>query len=177
MANVVTPGMGRVLAALGGNNGKAPVIAAETNLRSPEMQARAAYRAELAEKIVGIVKAGVDPEIAAGACGIGKRKFGWWIKLGLEDEEPFASFKDKLDVALSGFEALLVAGISQRAKEDANLALRLLERRFPERWSARNESANLTVNVQQNQITPVEARVKMRELFGELAAPLPEDGE
>jgi hypothetical protein len=175
--HTLSPGMGRVRAAIRANLGAGepvapPVVAAHVDLRSPEMQARAAYKPDVAERVLAIVKAGVDPEVAAATCGVTKRKFGKWLQLGGEGEEPFATFAEQLAVAVAGFEARLVATVATKAKDDASFALRVLERRFPERWGAKPEnSQNVTVNVAQAQITPADARAKMRELFGELAAP------
>ena len=173
---VVSPGMGRIMAALrvAGDEVSPPTVAARIDMRSPEMRAREAYTDDVADRIVGIVKVGVDPEVAAGTCGVGKRAFAMWHRLAASGEEPFASFVEKLDLATSGFEARLVATVTAKAKDDAAFALRVLERRFPERWAAREQSTNVQVNVAQaNQITPADARAKMRELFGELAAPTP----
>lgn len=165
--------MGRIMAALrvNGDEVSPPVIAAQVdNLRSPDMLARAAFKPDIAERIVGIVKVGVDPEVAAGTCGVTKRKFIAWYNFALAGEEPFASFVEQLSLATSSFEARLVATVTNKAKDDAGFALRVLERRFPERWAARNEGPSVNVNVAQAQITPTEARAKMRELFGELTA-------
>jgi len=172
----LTPGMARIVAALRADGDRIipPVVAAQVNLRSPEIQARAAYKPEIAERVLAIVKAGVDPEVAAATCGVTKRKFAKWLQFGGEGEEPYATFAELVAVAVAGFEARLVAAVSTKAKDDASFALRVLERRFPERWSAKPEhSQNVTVNVAQAQITPADARAKMRELFGELAAPTP----
>lgn len=180
----LTPGMARVSAALRARGGDManpeiapPIIAAQVQLGSPEMRARSAYKPDVADRVVSIVKVGVDPEVAAGACGVGKRAFGFWLRFAATGEEPFATFAEQLDLATSGFEARLVATVAAKAKDDAAFALRVLERRFPERWGAKPDtSANVQVNVAQaTQITPADARAKMRELFGELAAPTNEN--
>lgn len=171
-----TPGMAKIVAALRaeGTSASPPITPARVELNGAELRARSAYAPDVADRIVSIVKAGVDPEVAAGTCGVGKRAFAMWHRLAASGEEPFASFVEKLDLATSGFEARLVATVTAKAKDDAAFALRVLERRFPERWAAREQSTNVQVNVAQaNQITPADARAKMRELFGELAAPSP----
>lgn len=148
---------------------QAPQRPAVVNIPSNEFRARQKYNPEIAQKIVSVVQAGNTREVACASAGISNAVLSVWARLALEGEEPFMSFMDQLDKAEASLEAVLVAIIRQKAQDDPNVAFRLLERRFPQRWAP---GATPAVNInlaQQNQMTPADARAVMRDLFGDLS--------
>lgn len=180
------PGYQRVVAALGTSRPdepiRSPLSPAIVEVPNTHRVARSKYTQEIAQKIVSVVQAGNTREVAFAAAGISKTVAGVWAKLAANGEEPFASFVEQLDKTEASLEAVLVAIIRQKAQEDPNVAFRLLERRFPQRW-APGAQPTVSVNIgQQNQMTPADARAVMRDLFGDLspkqiveAAPVEDD--
>lgn len=168
-----SPGMGRLLAALGTSKEnepiRAPVAPAELKINHHVLKAKQRFNPEIGKKIVSVVQAGNTREVACASAGISMSVFTHWAKLAMDGEEPFMSFMEQLDQAEAGLEAVLVAIIRQKAQEDPHVAFKLLERRFPQRWAA---NANPAVNINmanQNQMTPADARQVMRDLFGDLS--------
>lgn len=167
------PGYQRVVAALGTSRQdepiRPPLSPAIVEVPNTHRIARGKFTQEAAQKILSIVQAGNTREVAFAAAGISKTVAGVWCKLAANGEEPFAAFVDQIDKAEASLEAVLVAIIRQKAQEDPNVAFRLLERRFPQRW-APGAQPTVSVNIgQQNQMTPADARAVMRDLFGDLS--------
>jgi hypothetical protein len=134
-----------------------------------EVKARAKYTPEIAQKIISVVQAGNTREVACASAGVSLPTLTAWAKFAANNEEPFTTFLNLLDKTEAGLEAVLVAIIRQKAQEDPNIAFKLLERRFPQRWA---QGATPAVNInmaQQNQMTPADARAVMRDLFGDLS--------
>lgn len=146
-----------------------PIAAAVVKIPPSEQKARLKFTSELGQKIVSVMQAGNTREVACASAGIDNRTFLIWARLAQEGEEPFATFFEQLDKTEAGLEAVLVAIIRQKAQDDPNMAFKLLERRFPQRWSPTAQPA-VNINLaNQNQMTPADARAVMRDLFGDLS--------
>jgi len=146
-----------------------PAAPAVVKMTPGEHKARLKYTTELGQKILSVMQAGNTREVACASAGVDIRTFTIWARLANEGEEPFASFFDQVDRTEAGLEAVLVAIIRQKAQDDPNMAFRLLERRFPQRWAPGVQPA-VNINMgQQNQMTPADARQVMRNLFGDLS--------
>lgn len=164
---------GIVEAAVGTSGPNDPIRPPEkpaiVNIARGDAKARARYTPEIAQKIISVVQAGNTREVACASAGVSIHTLAHWARFAANNEEPFVTFLDLLDKTEAGLEAVLVAIIRQKAQEDPNLAFKLLERRFPQRWAP---GATPAVNInmaQQNQMTPADARAVMRDLFGDLS--------
>ena len=172
MSSKVSPGLGRVMAALGtareGGPITAPAAPAALQINPQVVKARSKFTPELAKKILSIVQAGNCREVACASAGVTLTTLTHWLKMAADGEEPFVAFSEQLDQTEASLEAILVASLRQKAQEDPNVAFRLLERRFPQRW-APNAQPAVNINMAQQQMTPADARQVMRDLFGDLS--------
>jgi len=174
-ATPLSPGMSKVLSALGGppKPGE-PVRAATSPVLMPMLSrvavnARSKFTPELAKKILSVMHAGNNREVACASAGVLPGTMVHWMQAANEDVEPFATFMRQLDQTEASLEAVLVAIIRQKAQDDPHLALKLLERRFPQRWATGAVPA-VNINLANpNQMTPADARTVMRDLFGDLS--------
>jgi hypothetical protein len=92
--------------------------------------------ADVAEKIITVVRAGNLRETAAAAGGITTNTMRNWLRRGASGEEPYASFSEALDIAEAEVETTTVGVIEKAAKAgDWKAAAYLLENRGPRRWS------------------------------------------
>lgn len=100
---------------------------------------------ELADRIVDMVRGGNFRATALRACGLSKNVIRNWELAGEEGKEPYASFTERLQEAEAESEAKLVAEVRNARPQVVGVSgpdlwqarLALLERRFPNRWSAR----------------------------------------
>jgi hypothetical protein len=167
--------MSKVLAALAGPPKPGDPVRAATSpavLNAPSrvaINARNKYTPELAKKILSVMQAGNNREVACASAGVAAGTLMHWVQAASEGVEPFASFINQLDQTEASLEAVLVAIIRQKAQDDPHLAFKLLERRFPQRW-APGAAPAVNINMaNQNQMTPADARAVMRDLFGDLS--------
>jgi hypothetical protein len=175
MAETLSPSMSKVLAALAGPPKPGDPVRAATSpavLNAPSkvaINARGKYTPELAKKILSVMQAGNNREVACASAGVAAGTLMHWVQAASEGVEPFASFINQLDQTEASLEAVLVAIIRQKAQDDPHLAFKLLERRFPQRW-APGAAPAVNINMaNQNQMTPADARAVMRDLFGDLS--------
>lgn len=104
-----------------------------------------ALTTELAKRIVDMVRAGNYRATALKACGLSKNVIRNWELAGEEGREPYASFAEELQQAEAESEAELVSEVRNAKPQVVGVSgpdlwqarLALLERRFPNRWSAR----------------------------------------
>jgi hypothetical protein len=103
------------------------------------------------KKVVQLVRAGNFLSVAAGAAGISESTFHEWMRRGRAEverrqtsdvevdpeEAKFAEFYEDVIRAELDAEAVLVALVRTAASSNWQAALRLLERRHPDRWSER----------------------------------------
>lgn len=167
--------MRRVLTSLGGPQKKKKseteyfTPTEEAALPTATMTACCKFTPEIGRKILAVIQAGNNREVACASVGISMSTLTHWVRAASIETEPFASFVLQMDQTEASLEAFLVAVIRQKAQEDPNLAMKLLERRFPQRWAL---GAPPLVNIHvsnQNQLTPADARAVMRDLFGDLS--------
>jgi transposase len=102
---------------------------------------------ELQEKVAGLIRAGNTVEIAAEASGISEATFYAWMARGERSgkaDAPYRAFRDAVEQAKAGGEAMLVTRIAKAAADGSwSAAAWLLERRSPERWTT-NKTAPKT---------------------------------
>jgi transposase len=107
------------------------------------------------ETICEALRKGVSIEGACQLAGIGESTFYSWRSRGEEEkervreghhncqvrkeEQPYVDFLEETTRAIGESEEYLVEKIYEAAPETPNAALRLLERRFPERWSKKQK--------------------------------------
>ena len=116
---------------------------------------------ETADRICELIRAGNTIDVAAGAAGASDTTFYRWMRLGAAGREPFRAFRASVEVAQANAQVMLVEAIARAALGEAvpvqrrngepaldaeghpmfverkpqwRAAIRLLERRFPERW-------------------------------------------
>lgn len=89
----------------------------------------------LCEEILKHVRNGIALEMAAARAGVGRTTFYLWLRLGAADPKgEYGAFKDALEQAEAEcYVTWLNAVIAIAAREgDANVILKVMERRFPE---------------------------------------------
>jgi transposase-like protein len=110
---------------------------------------------ERQETICEALRKGVSIEGACQLAGVSDRAYYKWRERGEEelrrveeghhncrvrkDEEPYVQFFQETTRAIGESEEYLVEKIYEAAPETPNAALRLLERRFPDRWSKKQK--------------------------------------
>jgi hypothetical protein len=118
---------------------------------------------ELHERIVNMIRAGAYPEVAAAACGVGKRTFYEWVARGTKkhpsrpSRAKYRAFAEGVEAATALAEIRLLGKVnefvegtrqSRRVNDPRRVKSRLsfqqilavqwqLSRRFPERWAQR----------------------------------------
>lgn len=98
---------------------------------------------ELTEAIVGLVRSGDSPAVAAGATGVGRQTYYDWMNRGERGEEPYASFRTAITRARDECESRLRASALSGDEPGAGswgpskAAFEVLSRRFPARWAPR----------------------------------------
>jgi len=92
--------------------------------------------AELANKIVSLLQAGITMEIATQAVGITATTAYQWIDKGKRENpgHPYREFADAIGKARALCEINLVSIIAKNAPQDSDDAKWLLERMFPARY-------------------------------------------
>lgn len=110
---------------------------------------------ERQERICKALQKGVSIEGACNLAGVSERVFYKWRKRGREElerveeghancsvrkeEQRYVQFVQETTRAIGESEEYLVKSIREAAPETPNAALRMLERRFPERWSKKQK--------------------------------------
>lgn len=100
---------------------------------------KTAFSAEVADRIVDLLKAGNYIETAVAAAGVARATFYDWLDRGSPDgtkreDEPFRAFRERVDHARAEGEARAVTAIMVAAAKDWRAAAWFLERQFPDRW-------------------------------------------
>ena len=85
---------------------------------------------EVARKILRAVRAGAHRGIAAQYAGVTRETLSRWLR---RPGEPYETFSRLLDQAEAEIEVNLVSLITE--SQDPRVALKFLERRFPQRWA------------------------------------------
>jgi hypothetical protein len=102
--------------------------------------------AKLAVEIIKLVEAGNYVEVAAAACGIGRRTYYDWMDRGRKAldksgpisaiEQPYADLAERVEVATARAEIAAVDKVRKQSKL-WQASMTYLERRFPDRWGRR----------------------------------------
>lgn len=105
--------------------------------------------------IVEQIKAGVDPAVAAGSCGITRQCWNGWLRRAAEGDEPFASMAEQVELARdaweSGLQQALHRTVDKFGQMDPKAIMWTLERRAHERYGRelrvkfREEAARHTI--------------------------------
>lgn len=82
-------------------------------------------------KFLEAIRAGNRRETAAAYAGIGASTMYRWMA---DEGEPYRSFRLEVELAEAEFERATVASITSHFETDPKLAMRFLEKRFPNRW-------------------------------------------
>lgn len=93
------------------------------------------WTTELEDALVAMLKAGNYIGVALRAVSLPSSTYSDWMRRGEIGEEPFASFREKIDRALAEGEIRNVAQIAAAARENWQAAAWILERAYPERWA------------------------------------------
>lgn len=91
----------------------------------------------LAQAILKGIAKGLPRVTAAKAARIAPSTLFDWLRRGRDGEEPFSDFSARLKAAEAESEAELVERIREAGKTTWQANAWLLERRIPQRWSAR----------------------------------------
>ncbi len=140
----------------------------------------AAITEEQREEIYEAVRAGVPPEAAAGRIGVSRPTLYRWMAAGRGDDaqEPYRTFLERVDRALSDWETRDILLIGKAAETQWQAAAWRLERRLRDRYGrATKIEGNITVTarpfIDVAKLTLAEQR-QLRELL-EKAQPSDED--
>lgn len=91
---------------------------------------------EVHQKIVSCIRRGAYPERAAEAAGVSAKTFRRWIERGRTAMRgAYRALYEAVFRAESHAEIELTLRVRKGARENPMTSLKLLERRFPERWS------------------------------------------
>lgn len=93
-------------------------------------RSHAAFSAERVDRLVALLQAGNTPTAATRAAGLSRRTYDSWMRLGAAGEEPYASFRARVETAHSEGEARQVTQIASASKDDWRAGAWLLDRRF-----------------------------------------------
>lgn len=97
------------------------------------------YTAELAERIIDLIRKGAYIETAAAACGVHKGAFYDWLRRSEKGEEPYAGFSHAVERAAAESELSFADIIDKAAKTGQwQAAAWRLERKFPNRYGLKN---------------------------------------
>jgi len=134
---------------------------------------------DLADRIVAIVKAGSAVETAARACGVARRTWYRWLKLGRGGRQPYRRLVEQLESAEDACKVSLITVLRAAAAQDWRAALVILERKWPEEWGRRDRhevSHDGLLGI--GPMTPAE-RARLRRISARLASAeeLPGGGE
>jgi hypothetical protein len=83
---------------------------------------------EIADRIVGLVRAGNDVKTACAVAGVPRRSVTRWLGR-------YPWFRERVDRARAEGEASLVSGLAVAARDDPWAAAKLLELAYPEHWA------------------------------------------
>ncbi len=91
---------------------------------------------ELIEKLVTFLSSGCYVETAAAACGINKKTFYEWLKIGAEKPKSIhGRLSNAVEVATAKAEISDLAAVSAATKKHWQAAAWRLQRRNPTRWA------------------------------------------
>jgi hypothetical protein len=91
---------------------------------------------ELQQKVVSQIRRGIYPEVAALAAGISAKTFKRWMARGaVATRGSYHAFYEAVHRAESHAEIETTLRVRKAAKQSPMTSLKLLERRFSERWS------------------------------------------
>lgn len=93
-------------------------------------RANGAYSAELATRLITMLRAGNTARAAQRANGISHWTFDDWMARGARGEQPYAEFRARVDAARGEAEVRHVAQVARAAQEDWHAASWMLERRL-----------------------------------------------
>lgn len=113
------------------------------------------YTHQLAERIIGFIRAGGYVTQAAGAAGISPQTFYNWLRRGARGEEPFTFLVEGVEKAKDEAELRFVAIIAKAAETQWQAAAWWLERTRPRRFGRRDA---LDVSVESDTPIEVDAR-------------------
>jgi hypothetical protein len=86
------------------------------------------------------IKAGLSIEAAAAKAGVGRSTVYRWIERGKNEAKgEFRDFWGKLEEAAGLAEAMMIESLIQAGHQDPKYFEWMLERRFPQRWSSRQQ--------------------------------------
>jgi transposase len=91
---------------------------------------------EVADQIIGYVRAGNSLKVAAAAAGVGESTLHGWRTL---PRAPYREFAERLEKAIAQAEIRNVAIVEQAATQSWQAAAWWLERRYPDRWAMRRD--------------------------------------
>jgi hypothetical protein len=107
---------------------------------------------ELQQRILLALRAGSHAVVAAKFAGVGESTFHSWMN---KQRAPYRDFRAACDKAIAESEVALIGAIMQGARQSPGAALKMLERRFPERWGhARAELASVPPELGPDQSEP-----------------------
>lgn len=124
-----------------GQNQKQVRAAIKQDKEKAKMGAPTKLTPEIENKIVQYIEVGNYAYIAAIASGISEKTFFNWMKAG-EDEnapEPFRTFYERVKEAEAKTEIVTVGLIRNQVQDNWAAGMTWLERRFPKRWSRREQ--------------------------------------
>lgn len=108
--------------------------------RKPRNQQQMAeYVQEKIELICKAIKSGLTINNAARAAGVNPNTYYVWKKKGEAGIEPWASYWERVQLAIHQGEAVLANRIATASQDDWRAAAWMLERRHPENWSKQTE--------------------------------------
>lgn len=106
---------------------------------------------EISSMICERVSIGLPQGTAAVASGVPRRTFQTWLAKGRleEAEEPYRSFAEQLELALSIFHESRVRVLDANIEDDVKVAMWQLERRFREDWGDPRRDLNINLITQE----------------------------
>lgn len=90
--------------------------------------------AELRNRFVTYIRAGLPVETASAACGVSRITIRNWMRRGARGEKGFVEFAQMVDEAVANAEVMLFNNIRQASKRDWHAAAWILQRRYPTRY-------------------------------------------
>lgn len=90
---------------------------------------------EMSDRIVNSIRAGNFPSVVCRAAGVGRRTYKRWLSLGKKFPDGiYGAFRHRVWAARAEFEEEAVQSITNFAKSDPDLMLKVLACTSPDRW-------------------------------------------
>jgi hypothetical protein len=89
------------------------------------------FTPEVQQRILLALRAGSHAVVAARFAGVGESTFHSWMA---DTRRPYQDFRRACETAIAEWEVALAGTILQGARQSPGAALKILERRHPERW-------------------------------------------